>query len=159
PELLVAPMVQPGTHRSVYLPKPSDGATWIDYWSGRESPGGQEIEVQAPLERIPVFVRSGAIIPMLPDNIDTLIPRSPEMSKDVIAIDDRRVMQIWPGQGRSLQTSEGISATITRSANGATLQLSSKSPRPIELRRMFAGAAGANWSLDANGHFARQSVQ
>ena len=58
PDLLVAPVMQAGARsRSVVLPA---GAAWTDLWSGEGFAGGGEIEVDAPLERIPVFVRDGA---------------------------------------------------------------------------------------------------
>ena len=48
--------------RQVYLPQ---GARWFDFWSGKLHDGGQAIVVaEAPLERIPLFVRAGSILPM-----------------------------------------------------------------------------------------------
>lgn len=46
--------------RKVYLPK---GCGWHDYWSEAYYEGGQWILADAPLERIPMFVRTGSIIP------------------------------------------------------------------------------------------------
>lgn len=46
--------------RKVYLPK---GHKWIDFNTSKSYEGGQFIEVEAPLDTIPVFVRAGAIIP------------------------------------------------------------------------------------------------
>ena len=153
PDLLVAPMYQPGTHRAVYLPKRPDGGEWLDYWSGKEFAGGQTYEVEAPLEHLPLFVRAGAIIPMLPEEIDTLIPRHAGMSKEVVPIDDRRVLQVWPGPDTSIATSGGISAGTTRAEGNVLLQLSSKSPRTLEVRRRAdATAAPKNnegWERDA----------
>ncbi len=61
PSLLVAPVVTEGaTSRSVYLPAGSD---WIDYYTDALYTGGQTVTVPAPLERIPLFVRAGAILP------------------------------------------------------------------------------------------------
>ena len=58
PDLLVAPVMEAGARsRRVVLPA---GAAWTDLWSGTVFAGGGEIEVDAPLERIPVFVRDGA---------------------------------------------------------------------------------------------------
>ena len=39
---------------------------WYDFWTGKSLTGGQEIEADAPLDRIPLFVRAGAILPMGP---------------------------------------------------------------------------------------------
>ncbi|MDY3979184.1 MAG: glycoside hydrolase family 31 protein [Tidjanibacter sp.] len=62
-DLLVAPVTEQGaTSRSVYLPK----GLWYDYYSGEQLKGGQRIEVDAPLERIPLYVRAGAIIATSP---------------------------------------------------------------------------------------------
>ena len=49
--------------RPVYLPAGSD---WFDFWTGRCFPGGQIVDLDAPLERIPVLVRAGSIVPMGP---------------------------------------------------------------------------------------------
>jgi len=58
PDLLVAPVVEQGAvSRAVYLPA---GVTWVDAWSGAELPGGQAIQAEAPLERIPVYWRKGS---------------------------------------------------------------------------------------------------
>lgn len=61
-ELLVAPVYGQGqTTRTVFLP---GGAHWMDYWTGKVYAGEATIQVEAPVERMPVFVRQGAIIPM-----------------------------------------------------------------------------------------------
>lgn len=62
-DLLVAPVLEAGaTSRSVYLPQ---GATWRDAWTGRTFTGGAEVTVEAPLERIPLFLRDGADLPLV----------------------------------------------------------------------------------------------
>ncbi|MCW3849518.1 DUF5110 domain-containing protein [Sphingomonas sp. LB-2] len=62
PAFLVAPVTEQGaTSRSVYLPAGSD---WYDYWTDRKYTGGQTIEAAAPIDRIPLFVRAGSIVPM-----------------------------------------------------------------------------------------------
>lgn len=58
PELLVAPVLQAGARqRKVYLPA---GTDWVNAWDGKAYPGGQSIEVPAPLETIPVFLKPGS---------------------------------------------------------------------------------------------------
>ena len=60
----MAPVTEPGaTKRSVYLP-PAPG--WYDFWSGARLSGGNTVEASAPLDRIPVFVRAGSILPLGP---------------------------------------------------------------------------------------------
>lgn len=47
--------------RSVYLPR---GCGWYDYWTGVYYQGGQWMEADAPLEKLPLFVREGSILPL-----------------------------------------------------------------------------------------------
>lgn len=44
-----------------YLP---EGARWYDFYSGTEYEGGRDLVVETPMDRIPVFVRAGSILPM-----------------------------------------------------------------------------------------------
>lgn len=63
PDLLVNPVTEPAaTSRSVYLPD----AKWYDFWNGTSQSGGRMISAIAPLDRIPVFVRAGSILPLGP---------------------------------------------------------------------------------------------
>jgi alpha-D-xyloside xylohydrolase len=55
PDLLVAPILKYQVrHRNVYLPA---GVEWTDAWTGERLAGGQTIGADAPIERIPVYVR------------------------------------------------------------------------------------------------------
>jgi alpha-D-xyloside xylohydrolase len=57
-EILVAPVLQQGQReRPVYLPA---GAKWTDAWTGEVFDGGQWIKVDAPLEKVPVFLKEGS---------------------------------------------------------------------------------------------------
>jgi alpha-D-xyloside xylohydrolase len=63
PDYLVAPVLDYGARaRKVYLPS---GSTWRDAWHDTVHQGGQWLEVAAPLEQIPVFLRADAELPML----------------------------------------------------------------------------------------------
>jgi alpha-D-xyloside xylohydrolase len=63
PALLVSPVTTQGaTTRTVYLPN----ATWYDFWTGEKTEGGKRIEADAPLAKLPLFVRAGSIVPMGP---------------------------------------------------------------------------------------------
>ncbi|NCD21185.1 MAG: alpha-glucosidase, partial [Actinobacteria bacterium] len=64
PDLMVAPVVEPGVRsREVYLP----AGGWYDWHTGEYLDGGRWVTADAPLERIPLFARDGAVIPMLPE--------------------------------------------------------------------------------------------
>ncbi|MCW5890414.1 MAG: glycoside hydrolase family 31 protein [bacterium] len=84
PDLLVAPVLAPGrTTREAYLP----AGGWIDLWragtwdsaagvfvlgAADVLPGGRRVTVPAPLEELPLFVRAGALLPLVPADVDTL---------------------------------------------------------------------------------------
>lgn len=67
-ELLVAPVVQPAGEdglalKTVYFPP----GKWFDYFTADVYDGNQTIEYKCPLDRMPIFVKAGAIIPMQPE--------------------------------------------------------------------------------------------
>jgi len=84
PDMLAAPVFSPGaTSRSLYLPR----GGWIDLWrsatyreadgslrlgQARVLDGGRDVSVPAPLEQLPLMVRAGALLPLLPADVDTL---------------------------------------------------------------------------------------
>ncbi|MFZ5925474.1 MAG: glycoside hydrolase family 31 protein [Bacillota bacterium] len=60
PDILVAPVYQPGADcRKIYLP----AGEWLDFYTGETLGGGRNVLADAPLERIPLFYRRGAIVP------------------------------------------------------------------------------------------------
>jgi alpha-glucosidase (family GH31 glycosyl hydrolase) len=60
-DILVAPVTREGaTHWPVYLPE----GEWLDFWTHERYRGPHGITVEAPLERLPLFLRGGAIVPM-----------------------------------------------------------------------------------------------
>lgn len=70
-ELLVAPVYRSqaasqGWRKGIHLPQ----GQWIDYWDGRQlkaGAAGRDIDSQVTLDKLPVFVRAGAILPMYPE--------------------------------------------------------------------------------------------
>ena len=64
PAFLVNPVTEPDvTSRRPYLPQ----GKWYDFWSGRSVDGGRIIDADAPLERMPLYVRAGSLVPMGPE--------------------------------------------------------------------------------------------
>ena len=67
-ELLIAPITEPGYGESVlkdvYLPA---GDRWSDYFTGKIYQGDQVIPYECPIDRMPIFVRAGSILPLAPD--------------------------------------------------------------------------------------------
>ena len=66
--LLVAPFIKPGTKTEVYLPKGSD---WWDLSTGWRYEGGTRWEVEADLDRLPVFGREGHMLCLGPAALNT----------------------------------------------------------------------------------------
>lgn len=63
PSILVSPVLERGARKwEVYLPQ----GQWYDFWSGKLYQGKTTVTVPAPLDVIPLFVKSGSIIPMEP---------------------------------------------------------------------------------------------
>ncbi len=70
-ELLVAPVVARGaTTKRVHFPP----GAWVDVFTGERFEGGASVEVPAPLEKLPLYLRVGGLVPMLRPTIDTLSP-------------------------------------------------------------------------------------
>ncbi|MDE5749081.1 MAG: DUF5110 domain-containing protein, partial [Acetatifactor sp.] len=73
------PLPETPKTRRVYLPK---GSCWYDYWTNACFEGGQWIDADAPIEKIPLFVREGSILPRaecslsteeMPDEIEAMV--------------------------------------------------------------------------------------
>ncbi len=62
-KILVAPVSDPGARsKNVYLPS----GKWYDYWTHDSYSGGQEHEVSAAIDSMPIFVKAGSVIPESP---------------------------------------------------------------------------------------------
>lgn len=87
--LMVAPILRAGAvARAVYLPK----GEWFDFFTGALYPGGYHAVVDAPLARIPVFVRAGSLIPIGP-----VRPHVGTSEPETLAL------HVWPGSGGRLE--------------------------------------------------------
>jgi len=92
PDLLVAPVLSDGTQRSVYLP----AGRWIDNNSGKVIEGGHSLVVDVPLDQIPIYVRPGTILPKIPEDVMTLLPKAQVHQAGIQGLDDRRVYELYP---------------------------------------------------------------
>ena len=61
PSILVAPVFTGQTERKVVLPK----GNWYDFYTGKYAGNGEIVTIKTRLDQIPLFVKDGAIIPML----------------------------------------------------------------------------------------------
>jgi alpha-D-xyloside xylohydrolase len=135
PDLLVAPVLSPVTQRAVYLPE----GNWIDYWTGKPISGRRTVVADAPLDRIPLYVRAGAILPKIPDDVMTLVPQKEYKDQKVKSLDDRRVYEIYSGAPlRALTDFEG--RQLTPGAEPGSLVLTGPGAR-VTLRWRFGAPA------------------
>ena len=86
-DFLVAPVMSSDNCRDIYLPE----GEWVEFFTGDRfsvSDGGRWLkDIETPLDRMPVFVRKGAVIPVYPEDVDSTDDM--DMSKvENIIIDD-----------------------------------------------------------------------
>ena len=62
PSILVAPVFAGQKSRKVVLPR----GNWYDFYTGKPAGNGQTITVRTKLDEIPLFVKDGGIVPMMP---------------------------------------------------------------------------------------------
>lgn len=108
-DFLVAPVVKSGdTTKTFYLPR----GRWIDYWNDSLYTGGRTVTVAAPLGEIPLFVKSGSIIPMA-----TPMEYTGQYTSDTIRLavypdfNARSVFSLYGDDGRTLDYQHGDFAT------------------------------------------------
>jgi alpha-D-xyloside xylohydrolase len=137
PDLLVAPILSPVSERAVYLPE----GDWIDYWSGARLTGRHTIVAAAPLNRIPLYVRPGTVLPRIPEDVMTLVRRAEVKDPKIQALDDRRVYDLYPGDAaRSITDFEG--RKLDYDPKAGTLSISGP-PARVTVRWRFAKPASA----------------
>jgi len=93
--LLVAPVLERGAQKwRLYLPE----GGWAHFWSGKIYRGPGEVEVAAEPGFIPLFVKTGKILPMYDSPIDTLVKEGRE---DLMGWDDanRSLLAVFFGEG------------------------------------------------------------
>ncbi len=123
-DLLVAPIVKDyDESRSVYLPK----GTWIDYWTDRRYVGPTTVQVSAPLDRMPLFVRGGAILPSQQDMQYTdQFPIDP-LTLDVYP-DGSSARQYYDDDGISFAYQKGVyfleKISVEETAGGVSVAIS-----------------------------------
>ena len=61
--LLAAPVLRPDNRCRVYLP----AGQWVNYWTKQVEAGGRWLDIEAPLDTLPLWVRAGTILPIGPD--------------------------------------------------------------------------------------------
>lgn len=143
PGLLVNPVTEAGaTTRHLYLPE----AKWYDFWTGTSLQGGRAIDAAAPIERIPLYVRAGSILPLGPD-----VEYAAEKAADPLEIRVYRgadgSFTLYEDENDGYAYEKGVYATIPFSWDeaGQTLTIGERHgefpgmPRTRALRVVFVG--------------------
>ncbi|WP_194768457.1 TIM-barrel domain-containing protein [Tamlana sp. I1] len=120
PSLMVCPVYKyEATNREVYFPK---GKGWYNFYSGDFIEGGQTANVEAPYEKIPLFIPEGAIIPIGPE-----IQYTDEKLADTIVLyvyqGKDGNFELYEDEGTNYNYEEGAHATISFQYNEADATL------------------------------------
>ena len=118
PALYAAPVVRRGVRtRTVYLP----AGTYVDLDDLTVHAGGREISVPAPLTKLPLFLVSGQLLPMLDPSIQTLAPATEAGVVTPAAVADRLDVRVAlkVGESASLELVDGTKLTAERVATSA----------------------------------------
>ncbi|NQX59433.1 TIM-barrel domain-containing protein [Paenibacillus qinlingensis] len=116
--LLVAPLVEGESEREVLLPE----GIWYGLETGERYEGGSIIRIQCGLERIPVFVRNGAVIPMMPA-LSHVPPIGTQVPLEIVHFGDvPGEGNLYDDDGETFDYEAGVcglwTAKVTRDADG-----------------------------------------
>ena len=137
PDFLVAPVIDAGTQRAVYLP-PGD---WVEYWTGRDDSGGREVVADAPPDTLPLWARAGAVIAKIPEDTMTLVPQRESGNAAVKSLDDRRVYEVIGGGAGERTMTDFEGRTVVRGAH--SLRISGGPAARVTVRWRFGAVGGA----------------
>jgi len=111
--------------RDVYLPK---GANWVDYWTNKPYDGGQTVTMDAPIEKMPILIRQGAILPMGP--VVQYAGERPDAPLDIrIYAGADGKFTLMEDEGDNLNYQQGAYSAIDFSWNDAQKTLEISAPR------------------------------
>jgi alpha-D-xyloside xylohydrolase len=134
-EFLVAPVIKPTnagqvTQRTLYLPE----GNWFDFWTQEQHAGKQNITwTNRNQQQFPLFVREGAIVPLLLNVPQTLCDANYVNSADIITMDDGLHFLIYPGGDSSFTVYDGTTVQCQTSGGARSVTLTSV-PRQIMLQ-------------------------
>ena len=97
PWLLVAPIYNDSDSRWIYLPK----GKWIDFFNGKIFEGPANIWYKAPLSKLPLFVRSGAILPMMRKSFRIPKGRINPLIVEVFPAENTNY-ELWEDEGKTV---------------------------------------------------------
>ncbi|HVF43638.1 MAG TPA: glycoside hydrolase family 31 protein [Pyrinomonadaceae bacterium] len=119
-DLLVAPVLTESvTKRRVYFPA---GDNWVDWRTGKTYEGGKDADIDAPLDRLPLFARAGAVIPT-----QAVVQHTGEMLKTPLSVVVVRgadgESSFYEDSGEGYDYARGSSRVTTAAQRGGSLRL------------------------------------
>ena len=130
-------MIEPNaTRRPVYLPE----GDWFDFWTNERHTGKQEVtwknpdRPDPPQSKIPVFVRSGAIVPLiLGEDVQTLCDANYVNNPAIKTWDGGLEIRIYPAGTSRFTVYDGTDVTCQADGGGVKVTINSPKPRPVQL--------------------------
>jgi alpha-D-xyloside xylohydrolase len=134
-ELLVSPIIASNaTSRTVLMPQ----GVWYDYFTNQRYVGGSNVVwINSNQMQMPLFVREGAIVPMISTNVQTLADAAYVSNPNITTMNNALEFMIYPTTNSSFNVYDGT--TVQCQSNGTVVTTSlSSTPRPVLMR--FFGA-------------------
>jgi alpha-D-xyloside xylohydrolase len=130
-EFLVAPMITPNANtRQIYLP----AGNWFDFWTNERHVGGQIVAwTNNNQAQMPLFVREGAIVPMLTTEVQTLCDANYVNNPNIKTTDSGLLFLVYPAAASQFTVHDGTEVRCDSGGGGSTVTLSSV-PRPVVLQ-------------------------
>ena len=127
---LVYPVVEEGAaQRQVYLPQ----GDWIDYWSGQLHKGGRTLNIDVPLETMPVFVKAGSVLVLGDPRLMTAVSAPDDAVADVDRYGTQRVVRTSAGESDRFGAI-GFEAEQTSVDDAIEIQVRSDQTRDVALQ-------------------------
>ncbi len=129
-ELLAAPIfVGNSTERYVYLPR----GGWYDYWTNRRFEGGRSVTWSGARTQLPLFVREGAIIPLISPDVQTLVDASYTGRTSLALMTSALELAVYP-KGASQFTLYDGTRVNCQAVSGAVNIIFSSTARQVRFR-------------------------
>jgi alpha-glucosidase len=150
-QIMAAPIYHPGReHRHVYLPE----GDWYDWWTDEKLAGPAHLLAYAPLERMPLYVRAGAIIPSGPD-----LHYADEYPLDPLSLDiypGNGAFTLYEDDGQSFEYEQGhfcmTSYTLRQEEDRLVFEIGAREGAYIPLKRQLVIKVHAMDEQVAQGH-------
>lgn len=138
--LYVAPVMRSGARTRTLAVPPG---RWTSFWTDATYDGPKTVTVDAPLDRIPILVRAGAVIPMLPEDVDTLAPATDPSVVTLADRADRMRLRVYPGPKRAILLADDTAIAQAWDGTALTVTISEPAARTWSLRVAWTNGAAA----------------